>query len=393
MRILFAFVGGNGHFQPIVPIARAASAAGHTIAVASGPAMASTVEAAGFSVFAIGARNDDDNDKPERIPLRPVNMEREEYDLRENFARRAARSRSAGMLALCAEWRPDLIVCDEIDFGSMIAAERLEIPYASVIVIAAGSFVRPEVVAQPLDEIRAEHGLSPDPTLSALSRYLVLSPVPPGYRDPAFSLPPTAQLIRPLTLESQSAVAPIPFVKPLADTPLVYFTLGTVFNIESGDLFSRVLSGLRDLPINLIVTVGRDIDPAEFGNQPGNIHIAQYIPQATILPHCDLVVSHGGSGSVIAALAYGKPMVLIPMGADQPLNAARCEAIGVAQTLDAITAAPQMIAEAVVAVLKNPSYRQSAERIKDEIVAMPDPSRAVNLLVRLALEKRPLVAK
>ena len=65
----------------------------------------------------------------------------------------------------------------------------------------------------------------------------------------------------------------------------MYFTLGTVFNVESGDLFERVLAGLRELPINVIATVGREIDPAEFGPQPANIQIAQYISQSVVLPH------------------------------------------------------------------------------------------------------------
>lgn len=73
-------------------------------------------------------------------------------------------------------WQPDLIVCDEIDFGSMVAAERLGLPYATVLVTAAGSFVRHELVAEPLNALRLEHGLPPDPELAMLSRYLILSP-------------------------------------------------------------------------------------------------------------------------------------------------------------------------------------------------------------------------
>src|SRR5690606_34662519 len=107
--------------------------------------------------------------------------------------------RADALLATCEEWRPDLLVCDETDFGAMVAAERLGLPYASVLVIAAGSFVRKEVVGEALAELRAAHGLPPDPELTMLSRYQVLSPFPPSYRDPAFPLPATAYSIRPLT--------------------------------------------------------------------------------------------------------------------------------------------------------------------------------------------------
>jgi MGT family glycosyltransferase len=158
--------------------------------------------------------------------------------------------------------------------------------------------------------------------------------------------------------------------------------------MESGDLFQRVLAGLRELPIDLVVTVGRDIDPAEFGPQPANVHIERYVPQAILLPHCRLVVSHGGSGSVLGALTHGLPMVLLPLGADQPLNAARCETLGVARVLDAVGATPLMVREAVSRVLDDPAYRRAAEGFRDEIEALPEPRHAVLLLERLAEEQR-----
>ncbi len=387
VRILFTFVGGSGHFDPLVPIARAAEAAGHTVAFAGGPSMVSTVQAAGFTCFAttpgVGGA-------PRRLPLLELDAEREDRHLRERFARRPARDRATGLLALCAGWQPDLIVCDEVDFGSVIVAERLGLAYATVLVIAAGSFVRSEVVAEPLNELRAEHGLPPDPDLAMLSRYLVLSPFPPSYRDPAFPLPATAHTFRPLTLDPTGDGAAPPWIAGLRGAPTVYFTLGTVFNMESGDLFSRMLAGLRDLPINLVVTVGRHIDPAEFGPQPANVYIERYIAQSLVLPQCSLVVSHGGSGSVIGALAHGLPLVLIPMGADQPMNAARCEALGVGRVLDALGATPETACDVVSAVLADPSYRRAAERMRDEIAALPGPEHAVMLLERLAAEKRPV---
>lgn len=388
MRILFTFVGGSGHFDPLLPVAQAARAAGHTVAFACGPSMVSAVESSAFTVFALGTSS---GKPPERLPLLPLSMEREERDLRERFAREGARFRVPRILALCAEWQPDIIVHDEADFGSPIAAERLGLLYANVLVIAAGSLVRKNVVGEALNELRAEHNLPPDPDLTMLSRYLVLSPFPPSYRDPAFPLPATAYTFRSRTLDSTVNDAAPRWIENLPNLPTIYFTLGTIFNMESGDLFMRVLAGLRDLPINLVVTVGQHIDPAEFGPQPANVHIERYIPQAAILARCSAVVSHGGSGSVMGALAHGLPSVLIPMGADQPLNAARCLDLGVALVLDAVKATPESVRDAVATVLVEPRYRQAAERLRDEIAALPGPDHAVALLERLLVEKRPLV--
>jgi UDP:flavonoid glycosyltransferase YjiC (YdhE family) len=110
------------------------------------------------------------------------------------------------------------------------------------------------------------------------------------------------------------------------------------------------------------------------------------------LPHCALVVSHGGPGSVIGALAHGLPMVLIPLGADQPYNAARCAELRVARVLDAVEATPETVREAVATVLADSTYRRNAERLRDEIAALPGPAHAVVLLERLAAEGQPLVA-
>ncbi len=226
-----------------------------------------------------------------------------------------------------------------------------------------------------------------------LSRYLVLSPFPPSYRDPAFPPPATAHAIHPLALDAARNGTALLRPAQSNGVPTVYFTLGTVFNVESGDLFERVLAGLGGLPIDIVATVGREIDPAQFGPQPANIRVERYISQSLILPRCDLVISHGGSGSVIGALAHGLPMVLLPMGADQPLNAARCADLGVARVLDALEATPESVREAVSSVLADPGYRQATERLRDEIAALPGPAHALMLLERLAAERRPLFSE
>jgi UDP:flavonoid glycosyltransferase YjiC (YdhE family) len=373
VRILFAFTGGRGHLEPLVPIARAAAAAGHTLAFASPPSLVATIEELGFRALPIGPSRP--RKPPERIPLREVDREREEQEFRERFAGDGARFRAPLVDALCNDWLPDLVVTEETDFGSMVAAERLGLPYATVLVLAAGSFVRPDLVGETLNELRHEHGLPADPELEMPGRYLVLSPFPPSFRDPAYPLPATAHSFRPFT----------PGRVRRDGVPIVYFTLGTEFDLESGDLFERVLAGLRDLPIDVVATLGSRRDPQELGPLPPNVRVAGYVPQSSILPSSSAVVSHGGSGTVVGALAYGLPQVVIAMGADQPWNAARCKELGVGLVLDPVTATPEDVRDAVSAVLSDPVYRSAAERLRDEIAALPGPEHAVPLLEQLVV--------
>lgn len=383
MRILFTFTGGSGHFLPAIPVAHAAIAGGHTVAFSAQSAMLATVNTAGF--VAIDSGGPTLADPSHRRPLLPIDREHEEHVIREFFAGRTARERAAHLLNIYDTWRPDVVVRDEVDFGAAVAAERRGIPHAAIVVLAAGGLIRPDLVAEPLDALRAEHGLPPDPQVAMLHSHLTLVPVPPVFRTPHDPLPAAARHIRPTVLESASTTTEpdssltrtLGWLHERADRPTIYFTLGTVFHQESGDLFTRALAGLSLLDANIVVTVGREIDPAELGNPPTNVRVERFIPQQALLPYCDLVVSHAGSGSVIGALAYGVPLVLLPMGADQPLNSDRCHALGVARVLNPLTATSNDVRLAASNVLASPSYRRAARRIRDDTAHLPTAADAI----------------
>ena len=118
------------------------------------------------------------------------------------------------------------------------------------------------------------------------------------------------------------------------------------------------------------------------------MHIERYVPQSLLLPHCDLVVNHGGSGSVIGALAHGLPLVVLPMGADQLPNAQRCEQLGVGVVLDAVRVTPRSVRDATSALLSDAHAREAAERIRDEIASLPGPEAAVPMLEQLVERNR-----
>jgi len=135
----------------MAPIARAAQVAGHTVAVACSPGRFPGVQAAGFEALSSGSS--EPARTRERRPIEEVDVEREERHMRERFADAAARVRADGVKAIALEWLPDLVVSDEANFGAMIAAEQLDLPYATVLVIAAGTLIRAAVVAETLNRV------------------------------------------------------------------------------------------------------------------------------------------------------------------------------------------------------------------------------------------------
>jgi UDP:flavonoid glycosyltransferase YjiC (YdhE family) len=93
----------------------------------------------------------------------------------------------------------------------------------------------------------------------------------------------------------------------------VYATLGTVHN-DLG-VFRLILDSLAGLDCNVTMTVGRDNDPLGLEPIPSNAFVDRYVAQSFVLPHATVVVSHGGSGSMLGAFAHGLPTLVLPRGA------------------------------------------------------------------------------
>jgi UDP:flavonoid glycosyltransferase YjiC (YdhE family) len=378
MRALFSFTGGNGHALPLLPIARALAVRGHEMLFTCQPAMLDTMRAAGFD--AVDSGGNTLTAAAYRGPLVRPDRDAEVGAIRNSFAGRIARERAPKIVSVGERFAPDVVVRDEVDFGAAVAAERLGLPHASVVVLAAGGTITPGLLDEPLTNLRAEFGLPPD--AGFLDRFLTIAPVMPSFREAA--LP--SLTIRPDVLEDRdipSEPGVDGWLAARAGRPLVYFTLGTVFHQESGDLFTRVLAGLERLNANIVVTVGREVDPVELGERADNVLVERFVPQRVLLPRAAAVVSHAGSGTVVSALACGVPLVLLPMGADQPWNADRCEALGVGRVLDPLTVSPGEAAAAVQDVLTTPAYQLAARTLQSEAESLPSAEAAVDALEQL----------
>jgi MGT family glycosyltransferase len=148
-------------------------------------------------------------------------------------------------------------------------------------------------------------------------------------------------------------------------------------------VLEAIIDGLRDEPLNLIVVFGEDEDRDRFDPQPPHVRLVPCLSQPRLLPHCDLLITHGGFNSVKEALSEGIPMVVVPITADQPYSAERCAALGVARAVDATSRTPDAIRDATRNILADPSYRANAQAFQAEMAALPGPDHAVRLLEAL----------
>ena len=170
-----------------------------------------------------------------------------------------------------------------------------------------------------------------------------------------------------LRLADGKPVDPPPWLERLP-RPLVYATMGTVFNRPAS--FAPLVDGLARAGVGALLTVGRNVDPSELGDVPPAIRVEQFVPQHQVLASCAAVVSHGGTGTVLGTLAAGLPLVLLPQGADQFENAARCERAGAAVVLPPDEVTGDAVAAAVRLVLSEPAYAEAARVIAAEFAAM-----------------------
>ena len=394
MRALFTCQPELGHFLPLTPVARALVDAGHDVVFGTPDFLRPTVETAGFRWVRAGVENDD----PEMAAVRPRLLELRGFDQSRFVAEHIfggirPRRMVPDLLALATSWRPDLFVRDSCEHGALITAELLKVPHAKVEIFASGTRPRfTTMTYEPLQQLRMSLGLPVRSMQDLIDQYVGLAAFPATLNTVGDPIPPTVHHLRVLPADGASDGLPA-WIDTIGSRPLVYVSLGTVFSGRRGpEIFSKLLTGLRDVDAEIVLTVGNDLDPASFGPQPEHIHLERYLPLQALLPHCSLVIFHGGSGTLAHVVANGLPMVILPLGADQFDNAARCAELGASRTLDPDQLTPEHIREVVLDVLHTPTYRQNAERLRDEFDALPGVDYAVALLERLAREKTPIMA-
>src|SRR3954470_8317925 len=363
-RMLFTSCPAYGPVLPMLPLVRAAERAGHDVRVATGPDLVGPLTTRGLDVHAVGRTFAEAWSAHEAVwadPGRP-----EEQKLMDGVVTlfgTPSLARLADLLAMTQEWRPDLVVHEVLEVAAPLLGRRLGVPavvhgigpmfpfYAQLIGPAGAAIGEPGLWAQ----VSVERALDLCPPS--------LQPDGPPPWPGAVPLRPSAGEPGPVPPEVADVLA--------GDRPLAYFTLGTVKNTDTADLAAG-LTALEEYGGVVVATTGRRLDPDELGPVPANAVVAEFVPQAAVLARADLLVSHSGSGTMLGGLVHGVPQVALPRGTDQPQNAALLARAGAGGGVAPEEYAIATIRAAVAEVIGDPAFRAAAERIHDEIAAMPD---------------------
>jgi UDP:flavonoid glycosyltransferase YjiC (YdhE family) len=383
MRVLFATWAAYGHVFPVIPLAQAVRSQGHTVRFATAAEFGPILTRAGIPhaavgtllsctrTFAHGTRIDGDG----------LTAEQSRWLMGRVFGSDIARETYAELGPVIREFSPDLVVYDAYNAGAGLAAHARGVPALchGVGRVPAGRLT--EVIEYHVRAFAGEVGVPvPDDFMLTLGD-LSLDIFPPSLQRPKFVAAGNRVELRPVAYAEPDELPAVAHRGRLA-----YVTLGTVFGAP--DLLRTVIEGLAPSGLHILVATGPTVRVDELGPLPGSVTVERWVPQARLLPHVDLAVHAGGSGTVLGALAAGTRQLILPQGWDQLTNARVLERAGAARQLlrDQISAAA--VADLAHQVLTDASIAERAQALKAEIERMPAPAELASRLPELAERAR-----
>jgi hypothetical protein len=371
------------HFMVTTPYIWALRVMSHDVLVAAPADCLATVEGAGLPARLIGPAESQDEPGPRGRQafgsgLPGVHGGRWDSSWDALAARWTRRIDAllGDTLALIDEWRPDLVICDPVDFSSRIAAGVGGVP---VVTHRWG----PDVLTSQAQPKAAEelHGLCTELGLQGLPRpALVIDSCPPSLQHPDADEALAVQHIP----YGTAGLLPDWAAEPVR-RPRVIVTFGT----RSLDLDDRlaaltaVVAAVAALPVGEVVATV----PAEYHDRlpefPPRVRLVAPTPLAFLLDSCSAIVHHGGAGTALAAARAGVPQVVVA-SPGQPVLAACADRVAARGVGIAVSGtAPGNAGEALARVLAEPSFAKQARELRQEILALPRPDEVALTLEAL----------
>ena len=368
MRVLFCTLPPYGHVLPLVPLAQAFALAGHDVKIATGGPLLGRLP-----VPTVGAYPDRTLDEAEAEVVRrhpeladvPA-TEKWRFGL-ELFGDVEYDTLRAGAERVIETERPDIVVYETYSVGAAAAAIAHDIPTVAVGVSPWSFFF--DLLYRTVKE---RNGIEWRDTVLA---DLYLDTFPASTWSTENNAPSNRRPVRPVAWSPGEIPLPA-WLTTERLRPRVYVTLGTVV-FGATHALDAALGVLDERDVDVLVAVGPEGDPAAIRPRGARIRVERFVDQARVIPRVDAVVHHGGSGTALAALTAGLPMVVMPQGADQFQNADALAAMGVARAF-----LPGMgddaLAEHVDAALTDHEMKAASGKLAREIAATPSPAEVAS---------------
>ncbi|MDQ3954565.1 MAG: hypothetical protein M3285_03335 [Actinomycetota bacterium] len=370
MRMVFSSRPAFGHVFAIAPLAAAARDAGHEVIFASGDDFLPRLRDWGFETRKVGKAIEWGFQRAAAQFPELLNPENPLFGAK-MFVDILGKSSLEDMTVVISEVKPDVVVYEATDVGAGVAAAAADLPVAChslslwVDAFLDGIRERTQTLwdASGTDEVV-------DPTVG----HAFIDIWPPSMQSQeAAKRAERHWLLRPLTWGDAGAEVP-PWIDHIQG-PFVFVSLGTVF--WGKELLSKVIEALADVDCDALVLAGVDATPDDFPIKSDRLRIAGFVNQAEVLRRADLVVHHGGAGTMLGTLSQGLPALTLAEGADRPYTADALRRRGASIALDPRAASAADISEAVTTLLNDKGFRETAVAVKEEIEGMPSPAQVV----------------
>ncbi len=423
-----------GHVHPVLPVMHNLQARGHAVALATSQLYQERIEREGLPFYPLGPHYSEER-LEEFFPLiryLRIHYLRVSYDFLRIFMA-SIPARIPELQQIARVFQPSVVVAGPLTFAAQLFCEQQALPWA--VLSPMTHFMSPSLHAPPAGFPRVETmpavlrfpyrlglkgALRAATTLMApwrlaLNRYRRQLGLPP-HADPLSphvvapsllihtcsreydynrpDLPPQVHYVgpsvwdRPIDWQTPSWLAEVPQGKPL-----VYVTLGSVFNTRLS-VFRKIIRALGQLDIFGLVVTGPGCSPSFFSAVPSNVRIESYIPQTALQAEPKtrpaLIISHGGVNTVLTALSEGIPLLCIPLGADQPDNAQRCVDAGAGLRLDRRLLTTARLRRAIHTLLSQATFTRRAEQMQRTLRRHNGPEEAATLILRLAETRAPI---
>ena len=167
---------------------------------------------------------------------------------------------------------------------------------------------------------------------------------------------------------------------PEGDGKLVYLSLGSLGSADV-ELMTKLVAELAQTPHRYVVSKGPQHDQFELAE---NMVGAEFVPQVSVLPHVDLVITHGGNNTVTESLYFGKPMVVLPLFWDQYDNAQRVDELGYGVRLSTYDHEPEQLRDAIDRLSADERLNARLHGISRRLQSVRGTTKAADLTEKVA---------